>query len=105
MEMDGTYDHNIQITLTFTYGAVPESIWNHHACNGASRAIRENALKWYNNPLDACVLAGGLNCELLSPLTFHLNKYMCSKHGKNENFAWYKWCIISIVEIYHLLGI
>ncbi len=28
MEMDGTYLHNIEIPLTFTYDAEPESTWN-----------------------------------------------------------------------------
>ncbi len=30
VEMDGTYDHNIQILLTFTHGAIHESTYNHH---------------------------------------------------------------------------
>ncbi len=39
MEMDGTYDHNIEIPLTFTYGAEPESICNINEYNGEGPAL------------------------------------------------------------------
>ncbi len=33
MEMGGIYEHNIEISLTFTYVAEPESICNVNECN------------------------------------------------------------------------
>ncbi len=56
MEMDGTYGQNIQIPLPFTYGAVPESIFNCHVYNKPGCLIR------FKDPLKAYAVAGDFNC-------------------------------------------
>ncbi len=61
MEMDGTYDHNIEIPLTFTYVAEPESIFNVNEHNRNGPAVKTNALNCLKDLLEACAVAGDLN--------------------------------------------
>ncbi len=77
---------------------------NHHIYNRPDPAMRENDVNRFKDPLDACAMACGLNCELISHLTFHLNKYALLKFGINVKFVGYKWCKFSIAETYHFLG-
>ncbi len=85
--MDGTYDHNMQIPLTFIYGEVPEIKCNHHVYIGCGPKIRDNALNRFEDPLEASAVAGSLNCELISNLTVHSNEFMCLKSDNNQKFA------------------
>ncbi len=73
LKMDGKYDHNIEIPMTFTYNVEPKSIWNLNEYNGEGPAAKTNPLNHFKDPLEACVVAGGLNWELISYLTFNLN--------------------------------
>ncbi len=60
MDMDGTYNHKIEIPLTFTYGAKPESIYNMNKYDSIGHALK---------------LASSLNRELISHLMlFQMNK-------------------------------
>ncbi len=43
MEMDGSYAHNNEIPLTFTYCAEPESLYNVNKGNGKDPAATINA--------------------------------------------------------------
>ena len=63
MEMDGTYEHNIAILLTFTFGAELENIWNINKYNGKGPAVTTNALNPCKDLLEACAVAGNLNRE------------------------------------------
>ncbi len=47
MEMDGTFKNNIEIPLTFTYGAEPESISNVNEYKGDGPAIQPSALNQF----------------------------------------------------------
>ncbi len=49
--MDGIYDHNIPISLIFTYGTVPKSMYNHHIYNWCSSANRYNSLNQFKDSL------------------------------------------------------
>ncbi len=60
-------------------GAAPESICNVNEYNGDGSAIKSSALNKNKDPLEACAVAGGLNRELISHLTFHSNQYACGK--------------------------
>ncbi len=91
METDGTYDHDIQIPLTFTYGAIQECMCNYHFYNGPGPAIRDYALNRFKVSLEACTLAGDLDCELIPHLTFHSNYYAYLKLGNHAKFIGYKW--------------
>ncbi len=106
MEMDGTYAHNIEIPLTFTNGAEPESIYNVNEYNRKGPVDTINTLNHLKDPLKACVVAGVLNRELISQLKFHSNKYA---HGKIDHsdgmFVGYKWFFNSIAEMHRFLGI
>ncbi len=82
VKMDDTYDHNIKIPMTLSYGAVPKSICKHHVHNGCRPATTNNQFKY---PLEACAVAGSLNQELLSNFTFLSNEYECSKAIKKEH--------------------
>ena len=97
MEKDGTYDHNIEIPLTFTYSAEPESICNVNEYIGEGSVVKTNALNCFKDPLEACAVAGGFNQELIFHLTFHSNKYACGKldHTKGM-FVGYKWTNITV---------
>ncbi len=97
MEMDGTYDHNIEIPMNFIYGAKSESICNANKYNRNGPAVKINALNHFKDPLETCVVAGSLNRELISQLIFYSNKYTSGKvdHYKATNVA----------EIYQLIGI
>ncbi len=75
MEMDGTYKHNIKISLTFTDGAEPESICNVNECNHDGPAIKPNAKNQFKDPLKTCVAASGLNREMILHLILHSNQY------------------------------
>ncbi len=79
MEIYGTYDHNIEIPLMFTYSAEPESICNVNEYNREGPVVKTNALNCFNNPLVACAVAGGLNQELISHLTIQSPQYACGK--------------------------
>ncbi len=61
MEIDGIYDHNVKIPLTFTYNVLPKILCNHHIYNGCGLSTRDNVLNQCKNPLKACEVAGGLN--------------------------------------------
>ncbi len=95
----------LMILLTLTYGVAPDSICSHHIFNRPSPAIRDNALNRFKYPLEACAVAGCLNLELISHLISHSNKYVHLKLCNNGKFAAYKWCNISIAEMYHFVGI
>ncbi len=101
MEMDGTYDHNIEIPLTFTYGAEPESICNVNEYNRKGPAVKTNACNHFKDLLEACALAGGLNQELISNLTLHSNEYACGKLDHTKRiFVGYKWMNITVAKMY-----
>ncbi len=63
--MNGTYDHNIEIPLTFTYGAEPESIFSVNKYIGKGPVVTTNVLNCFKDPLEACAIAG-LSRELIS---------------------------------------
>ncbi len=44
MEMDGTYDNNIEISLTFSYGAESKSLCHVNEYNRDDPAVEVNAL-------------------------------------------------------------
>ncbi len=69
MEMDGTYNYNIEIPLTFTYSVEPKSICNVNEYNREGQLVKTSDC--FKDPLEACVVASGLNRELISHLTFH----------------------------------
>ncbi len=48
--------------MTFTYGALPESICNDYGNNRPGPAIKENALNKFTDPLEVCAAAGELGC-------------------------------------------
>ncbi len=100
MELDGTYKHNIDIPLTFTYGAESESMCNINQYNGKGPGVTTNALNCFKDLLKACAVAGGLNRELISQLTFHSNKYNCGKVDYSKGtFVGYNWTNISNVSM------
>ncbi len=66
--MNGTYDPNKQIPLTFTYRVMPESICNHHIYDRPGPAITDNALTGQRILLKTCAVDGGLKCDLISHL-------------------------------------
>ncbi len=82
MEIDGTYDHNIEIPKTFIYSAKSESICNFNECNREGPAVKTVTLNHFKDLLEACAVDGGLNRELITHLTFHSNKY---SHGKLDH--------------------
>ncbi len=49
MEMDGTYDHNIKIPLTFTYSVEPESICNVNEYDGEGPVVKTNVLNHFKD--------------------------------------------------------
>ncbi len=49
MEMDGTYDYNIEIPLSFTYDAEPKRICNVNEYNSEGSAIKANALHCFKD--------------------------------------------------------
>ncbi len=58
----------------FTYSAEPICTINKY--NGEGPAVKTNALNHFNDLLEACAVAGGLNRELIAHLTFHSNKFL-----------------------------
>ncbi len=66
MEMDGTYKHNIEILLNFTYRDESESICNVRECNSKGPSNQTNALNHLKDLFKECAVAGGLNIELIS---------------------------------------
>ncbi len=101
MEKDGTYDHNIEIPLTFTCTAEPESTCNVNKYIKKGPVVKTNVLNHFKDMLEACAVAGGLNQELISHLTFQSNE---NAHGKLDHtkgmFVGYKWTNITISEMY-----
>ncbi len=87
--MNGKYDKNIKMLLTFTYSKEPEKIINYIKNNGCGPSIKGNALNRFKSLLGACAVAGGLNRELISHLSFHSNKYIC-EHLDDDEFQSYK---------------
>ncbi len=101
MEMDGTYAHNFEILLSFTYGGEPESIHNVNKYNRKGPAVTINALNCFKERLKTCAVACGLNRQLKKQLTFHSNKYTCGKVDNSKGtFVRYKWTNISISKMY-----
>ncbi len=84
---------------------VPESICNHQNYNRIGPVINGNALNWFKGHLEACAVAGGINCELIFHMAFHSNEYAHLKTDNNGKFAGYMWCNISVMEIYYFIGI
>ncbi len=72
IDLDGTYDQNIKILLTFSYVNKPEKMTNYSKNNGYEPLIKDSVLNSFKS-LDVCAVARGLNRELFSCLTF------CSK--------------------------
>ncbi len=72
LEMDGSQHHNIEIQLTFTYDAEPESTCNVNEYNREGLAVKTNALNHFKDLIEACAVAGGLNQGLTSHLIFHV---------------------------------
>ncbi len=105
LKMDGTYDNNILKPLTFTYGTEPNNTCNSQSYNRCHPAIRDNAKNRIKDPLKACIVAGGLNKELLLRLIFNFNKYVQTYSDKDETFCDDDWCNSLFVEVYHFLGI
>ncbi len=87
--------------LKFTYGIKPESIYNVNEYIGEGSVVKTNAHNHFRDPLEACMVADGLNRELISHLTFYSNEYT---HGKLDHtkgmFAGYEWTNITIAETY-----
>ncbi len=75
IKIDGTYEHNTRIPLTFTYGTVHNSICNNYIYNGCSSANREIALSGFKDTLKEYAVAGGLNRKLILHLMFHSKEY------------------------------
>ncbi len=57
MEINGTYVHNIEMPLIFTYGAEPGSICNVNKYKRKGPAVTTNAL-CFKDLLEACMVAG-----------------------------------------------
>ncbi len=53
LEIDGTYDHNIEIPLNFTHGAEQESICNVNKYNQKGPVVTSNALNHFKDSLEA----------------------------------------------------
>ncbi len=51
--------------------------------------LRENVVDRFNDPLDACEVAGGLNKELLASVTLQYNKYVDHNLEKDSAFCGY----------------
>ncbi len=105
MESDVIYDENIKTPLSFCYGIKLETITSNCTCNGNGLAIKDIELNRFKSPLEACAIAGELNREPMSHLLFHCNKYASSHLDESNQFCGYKWTNISVVEMYHFLGI
>ncbi len=45
-------------------------------------AVTTDSLNYFKDLLEVCLVAGGLNRELISEITFHLNGYA---HGKVDH--------------------
>ncbi len=79
------------------------SMWMNH---GVGPALKTNVLNCFKDPLEACLVACGLNRELISHLTYYPNQYAQGKLNHiNGTFVKYKWTNITMSKMYHFLGI
>ncbi len=87
--------------LMFNNNKESDNISINESYNESGPAIKDGALNTFKSPLEACTLAGGLNRDLISHLTFHSNEYVHAHLDENNVLCCYKWTNITILKMYH----
>ncbi len=62
-----------------------------HSYDGQGLYLKNFNRYYFNDPLEACVIARGLDRDLISTLTFSLNQYSRVKQSINGNFGGLVW--------------
>ncbi len=102
---DGDYKKNITTELKWSYLEEPASKNEMHGYDGPGPCLRDFATNRFNDPLEACAVAGGLDRDMISNLTFNSNQYARGKLSNDRTFCRMMWKNISVTEMYRFLGI
>ncbi len=87
MEMDGNYKTSINTELKWTYSNEPSCKEGMHSSNGPGPCLKNFTTNRFNDPLEACAVAGGLDRDLLLHVTFNSNRYARGKGSQSGIFA------------------
>ncbi len=71
--------------------------------DGPGLFLKNFSAKSFNDPLEACAIAGGLDRDLISNLTFNSNQYARGKLTPTGNFGRMVWVNILVKEMYRFL--
>ncbi len=96
---------NITTELKWTYLDEPSSKKGIRGYNGPDPCLKNFSSNPFSNPLEACTVAGGLDRDLISNLTFNSNQYARGKNSHLGHFCGMIWNNISVTEMYRFLGI